>query len=60
MSGVKRWRMPYKGIDKWDGILLQVSGGAVPFIDLARWVSRGAERKEAKDKFKVESSELRV
>jgi regulator of protease activity HflC (stomatin/prohibitin superfamily) len=26
----------YKGIEKWNGILPQVSGGAVPFIDLGR------------------------
>src|SRR5512139_49174 len=26
----------YKGIEKWNGILPQVSGGAVPFIDLGK------------------------
>jgi regulator of protease activity HflC (stomatin/prohibitin superfamily) len=26
----------YKGIEKWDGILPQVSGGAVPFLDLGK------------------------
>jgi regulator of protease activity HflC (stomatin/prohibitin superfamily) len=26
----------YKGLEKWNGILPQVSGGAVPFIDLGR------------------------
>jgi regulator of protease activity HflC (stomatin/prohibitin superfamily) len=26
----------YKGIERWNGILPQVSGGAVPFIDLSR------------------------
>ena len=26
----------YKGIEKWNGILPQVSGGAVPFIDLSK------------------------
>jgi hypothetical protein len=35
----------YKGIEKWNGILPQVSGGAVPFIDLGRMggLSGGAE-----------------
>jgi regulator of protease activity HflC (stomatin/prohibitin superfamily) len=28
----------YKGIEKWNGILPQVSGGAVPFIDLGKTV----------------------
>jgi regulator of protease activity HflC (stomatin/prohibitin superfamily) len=28
----------YKGIEKWNGILPQVSGGAVPFIDLGKIV----------------------
>src|SRR5208337_4917944 len=26
----------YKGIEKWNGMLPQVSGGAVPFIDLSK------------------------
>jgi hypothetical protein len=26
----------YKGIEKWNGILPQVSGGAVPFLDLGK------------------------
>jgi len=26
----------YKGIEKWDGVLPQVSGGAVPFIELSK------------------------
>jgi hypothetical protein len=26
----------YKGVEKWNGILPQVSGGAVPFIDLGK------------------------
>ena len=26
----------YKGIEKWNGILPQVSGGAVPFVDLSK------------------------
>jgi regulator of protease activity HflC (stomatin/prohibitin superfamily) len=35
----------YKGIEKWNGILPQVSGGAVPFIDLGKMggSSGGAE-----------------
>ena len=35
----------YKGIEKWNGILPQVSGGAVPFIDLSKMggSSGGAE-----------------
>jgi regulator of protease activity HflC (stomatin/prohibitin superfamily) len=35
----------YKGIEKWNGTLPQVSGGAVPFIDLGRMgsLSSGAE-----------------
>jgi regulator of protease activity HflC (stomatin/prohibitin superfamily) len=35
----------YKGIEKWNGSLPQVSGGAVPFIDLGRMggLSGGAE-----------------
>jgi hypothetical protein len=26
----------YKSVEKWNGILPQVSGGAVPFIDLSK------------------------
>jgi hypothetical protein len=26
----------YKGIEKWNGILPQVSGGAIPLIDLGK------------------------
>jgi regulator of protease activity HflC (stomatin/prohibitin superfamily) len=35
----------YKGVEKWNGILPQVSGGAVPFIDLGKMggLSGGAE-----------------
>ena len=35
----------YKGIEKWNGILPQVSGGAIPFIDLSKMggLSGGAE-----------------
>jgi regulator of protease activity HflC (stomatin/prohibitin superfamily) len=35
----------YKGIEKWNGILPQVSGGAVPFIDLSKMggLSKGME-----------------
>lgn len=35
----------YKGIEKWNGILPQVSGGAVPFVDLAKMggLSAGTE-----------------
>jgi regulator of protease activity HflC (stomatin/prohibitin superfamily) len=33
----------YKGVEKWNGILPQVSGGAVPFIDLSKMGSGGAE-----------------
>ena len=33
----------YKGVEKWDGALPQVSGGAVPFIDLAKMRGAGAE-----------------
>jgi regulator of protease activity HflC (stomatin/prohibitin superfamily) len=32
----------YKGIEKWNGILPQVSGGAVPFIDVGK-MARSAE-----------------
>src|SRR5512136_183522 len=35
----------YKGIEKWNGILPQVSGGAVPFVDIGKMggLSGGAE-----------------
>jgi hypothetical protein len=35
----------YKGIEKWNGLLPQVSGGAVPFIGLGKMdvLSGGAE-----------------
>jgi len=33
----------YKGIEKWNGILPQVSGGAVPFIDLGKMAGAAAE-----------------
>jgi len=33
----------YKGVEKWNGILPQVSGGAVPFIDLGKMGGGGAE-----------------
>src|SRR3974390_1997977 len=32
----------YKGLEKWNGVLPQVSGGAVPFIDLSK-MGGGAE-----------------
>ena len=36
----------YKGIEKWNGVLPQVSGGAVPFIDLGKMggLSGGSEK----------------
>ncbi len=34
----------YKGIEKWNGILPQVSGGAVPFIDISKMSSGGKEK----------------
>jgi regulator of protease activity HflC (stomatin/prohibitin superfamily) len=33
----------YKGVEKWNGILPQVSGGAVPFIDLSKIGSAGPD-----------------
>jgi regulator of protease activity HflC (stomatin/prohibitin superfamily) len=33
----------YKGVEKWNGILPQVSGGVVPFIDLSKMGSAGTE-----------------
>jgi len=35
----------YKGIEKWNGILPQVSGGAVPFIDVTKIGSGSAKEK---------------
>jgi len=43
----------YKGIEKWNGVLPQVSGGALPLIDLGKMVACRAERKGAKDKLRV-------
>jgi regulator of protease activity HflC (stomatin/prohibitin superfamily) len=34
----------YKGIEKWNGILPQVSGGAVPFIDLSKMGGSGKDK----------------
>jgi len=38
----------YKGIEKWNGILPQVSGGAVPFVDLSKMggLSGGTEERK--------------
>ncbi len=36
----------YKGIERWNGILPQVSGGAVPFIDIGK-ISGGSSAGEA-------------
>ena len=33
----------YKGVEKWNGILPQVSGGVVPFIDLSKMGHPGTE-----------------
>ena len=33
----------YKGVEKWNGILPQVSGGVVPFIDLSKMGNAGTE-----------------
>jgi len=33
----------YKGVEKWNGILPQVSGGVVPFIDLSKMGSAATE-----------------
>jgi regulator of protease activity HflC (stomatin/prohibitin superfamily) len=38
----------YKGIEKWNGILPQVSGGAVPFIDLGKMGGLPAETEGSK------------
>jgi hypothetical protein len=46
----------YKGMEKWNRILFQVSGGAVPLIDLGKMEGCRADRKEAKDKRRVQSS----
>jgi len=34
----------YKGIEKWNGILPQVSGGAVPFIDIGKMGGGGGKK----------------
>ena len=31
----------YKGVEKWNGILPQVAGGVVPFIDLSKMGTAG-------------------
>ena len=33
----------YKGVEKWNGVLPQVSGGVVPFIDLSKMGNAGTE-----------------
>jgi len=38
----------YKGIEKWNGILPQVSGGAVPFIDLGKMGGSSGETERTK------------
>jgi regulator of protease activity HflC (stomatin/prohibitin superfamily) len=38
----------YKGIEKWNGILPQVSGGAVPFINLGKMGGSSAETEGSK------------
>jgi len=38
----------YKGIEKWNGILPQVSGGAIPFIEL--WKMEGLPGASSRDK----------
>ncbi len=38
----------YKGIEKWNGILPQVSGGAVPFIDLGKMGGSSGETEGTK------------
>jgi len=40
----------YKGIEKWNGILPQVSGGAVPFIDIGKMGGGGGKREEGRGK----------
>jgi regulator of protease activity HflC (stomatin/prohibitin superfamily) len=35
----------YKGIEKWNGILPQVSGGAVPFVDVTKLGGGGGKEK---------------
>jgi len=44
----------YKGVEKWNGILPQVSGGVVPFIDLSKMGSAGTEgsKKEVPDTYR--------
>jgi hypothetical protein len=34
----------YKSIERWNGILPQVSGGAVPFVDLGKFEGAGAKK----------------
>jgi len=36
----------YKGIEKWNGILPQVSGGAVPFIDVSKLGSAASSKEK--------------
>ena len=36
----------YKGVEKWNGILPQVSGGAVPFIDLSKMGSAAGSKEK--------------
>ncbi len=36
----------YKGIERWNGTLPQVTGGAVPFIDLGKMEGLGAAKKK--------------
>ncbi len=36
----------YKGVEKWNGILPQVSGGAVPFIDLSKMGGGGSAKEK--------------
>jgi len=38
----------YKGIEKWNGILPQVSGGAIPFIDLGKMGGSSGETEGTK------------
>ena len=43
----------YKGIEKWNGILPQVSGGAVPFVDVTKMGGggrKGEVERTGKDK----------
>jgi regulator of protease activity HflC (stomatin/prohibitin superfamily) len=38
----------YKGIEKWNGILPQVSGGAIPFVDLRKFGGSSSETEGSK------------